>query len=103
MNEKRIQQVLEIEKQANAIREAMIHEASQLPAQAEKEAQAMIEKSKADAEREAKQIIAKAQSEQDTNNILSDVREKIQRTESLAQGNLNQAVTYVVARVVGRG
>jgi vacuolar-type H+-ATPase subunit H len=103
LNEKRIQQVLEIEKQANAIREAMIHEASQLPGQAEKEAQALIDKSRADAEREARDLIAKAQSETDSNTILSEVREKISRTESLAQGNINQAVAYVISRVIGRG
>lgn len=103
MNEKRIQQVLEIEKQANAIREAMIREASQLPGQTEKEAQTLIDQSRADAEREAQAIIAKAQSEQDTESILTQVHEKIEQTESLAQGNFNHAVTYVISRVIGRG
>ena len=103
MNEKRIHQVLEIEKQANAIREAMISEAAQLPSQAEKESQTLIEKSRADAERQAREIIAKAQAEEEKANILAQVNEKIQRTESLALVNFNQAVTYVVARVVGRG
>jgi hypothetical protein len=103
LNEKRIQQVLEIEKQANEIREGMIQEASQLPGQAEKEAQAMLDQSRENAEREARAIIAKAQSEQETETILATVRERIQRTDSLAQGNFTHAVTYVIARVVGRG
>jgi vacuolar-type H+-ATPase subunit H len=103
LNEKRIQQVLEIEKQANAIREAMIDEAAQLPSQAEKEAKALIEKSRAEAEREAREIIAKAQAEEETADILAQVKEKIHHTETLAQGHLNNAVTYVVAHVVGKG
>ncbi len=103
MNEKRIQQVLEIEKQANAVREAMVSEAAQLPSQAEKESQALIEKSRADAEREAREIIAKAQAQEETAKIMTQVHEKIQQTEALAHGNLNRAVAYVLARVVGKG
>ena len=103
MNEKRIQQVLAIEKQANAIREAMISEAAQLPSQAEKEAQVLIEKARADAEHEAREIIAKAQAEEETTNILAQVKEKIHHTETLALGNYKHAVSFVLARVVGRG
>ena len=55
MNEKRIEQVLEIEKQAQAILDAATREADQLPARAEQEAQAMIAQVRADAEAEARQ------------------------------------------------
>ena len=47
MNEKHIQQVLEIEKQAQEIQEAAVREAQQLPILAEQEAQALVEKAKA--------------------------------------------------------
>jgi len=102
LNEKRIQQVLEIEKQANTIREATINEAAQLPIQAEKEAQALIEKSRADAQEEARQLLAKAQAEEESADILSQAEQKIQHTETLALGNIQHAVAYVLARVVGR-
>ena len=102
MNENRIQQVLEIEKQANEIRDEIIRSAALLPVQAEKEAQAMIEKGRAEAQDEANQLLAKAQAEQDSAEIMSQANEKILRTEILAKGNFTRAVAYVVARVTGR-
>jgi hypothetical protein len=102
LNEKRIQQVLEIEKKANLIREATIDEAAQLPIQAEKEAQALIEKSRLDAEEEARQLLTKAQAEEECADIMIQTEQKIQRTETLALGNFNHAVAYVIARIIGR-
>jgi F0F1-type ATP synthase membrane subunit b/b' len=91
LNEKRIQQVLEFEKQANSIRDAMIVEASQLPVQAQK-----------DAEQAAKQLVENAHAEQECADILSQAEDRVHRTETLALGNFNSAVAYVIARVIGR-
>ena len=102
LNENRIQQVLEIEKQANAIRDEMIAQAGQLPVQAEKDAQALLEKSRADAQQEAQAILAKAKAEQESADIQSQANDKIQHIETLAKGNVNRAVAYVIARVIGR-
>jgi vacuolar-type H+-ATPase subunit H len=102
LNEKRIQQVLEIEKQAQAIYEQAISEAEQLPLLAEKEVQLLIEKARADATEEARQMIARAQSQDESAQILADADEKVRRTETLAAGNLDRAVAYVLARVIGR-
>lgn len=102
MNEKRIQQVLEIEKQANAIHDAAVQEAAQLPVQAEREAQALIEKARAEADQEARDLVAKAHSQEEYDDIIAQAQEKIQRTENLAQSNSSRAVAYVVNRVVGR-
>jgi hypothetical protein len=102
LNENRIQQVLEIEKQANAIRDEMIAQAGQLPVQAEREAQALLEKSRADAQKEAQDILARAKAEQESADIQSQAQEKVQRVENLAKSNFNRAVAYVVARVIGR-
>lgn len=46
MNEKRVQQVLVIEKQAKEILDAAQREAERLPSLAEQEAQALIEKTR---------------------------------------------------------
>jgi vacuolar-type H+-ATPase subunit H len=102
LNEKRIQQVLEFEKQANAIRDAMIVEASQLPVQAEKEAETLIEKARQQAEAEAKKLIESAHAEEETAEIMAQAEATVKRTEALALGNMNSAVTYVIARVIGR-
>jgi F0F1-type ATP synthase membrane subunit b/b' len=102
LNENRIQQVLEIEKQANTIRDEMIRSAALLPVQAEKEAQAMVEKERAEAQDEANQMLAKAKAEQESADIMSQANEKTLSIETLAKGNFNRAVSYVVARVIGK-
>jgi F0F1-type ATP synthase membrane subunit b/b' len=102
VNEKRIQQVLDIEKQAEEIRAKAVAEADQIPAQAEIEAQELIERSRAKAQEDARALVSKAQAEQESNTILSDTNERVRATEVTAMGNFNRAVAYVLARVVGR-
>jgi vacuolar-type H+-ATPase subunit H len=102
MNEKRIQQVLDIERQAEEIRAKAIAEADQIPAQAEIQAQELIEQSRAKAQEEARALLAKAQTEQEANTILADTDERVRVSERTAAGNMNRAVAYVIARVVGR-
>ena len=62
MDKKTIQQMLEIDKQAQTIHENALKEAAQLLAQAEKEAPDFIEKARQQAEQEAKEILARSQS-----------------------------------------
>ena len=102
LNENRIQQVLEIEKQANAVRDEMIQSAALLPVQAEKEAQALIEKGRAEAQDEANKLLAKAKAEQEIADIMSQANEKTLRIETLAKGNFNRAVSHVVTLVIGK-
>ena len=92
LNEKNIQEVLEIEKQADAIHEAALHEAQQIPVQAEQEAQALIENARAAAEEEARKIVANAQSAEETARILSEAEDQIKRTDGLAKKNCDRAV-----------
>jgi vacuolar-type H+-ATPase subunit H len=102
LNEKNIQEVLEIEKQADAIHKAALHEAQQIPVKAEQAAQALIEKARAAAEEEARKIVAAAHSEEESARILSEAEDKIKRTDGLAKKNHDRAVAYVMARVIGR-
>ena len=102
MNEKNIQEVLEIEKQADAIHKAALHEAQHIPVETEQEAQALIENARAAAEEEARKIVANAQSEEETARILSEAEDKIKRADGLAMKNRDRAVNYVMARVLGR-
>ena len=103
MNEKRIQQVLEIEKQANAVHDAAVSEAAQVPVQAEKEAQEILDKARGDAEEEARKMLEKAHAEEESAEIMAQAEQNVQHIETLALGNLNRAVAYVLARVVGKG
>jgi hypothetical protein len=65
VNEKHIQQVIEIEKRAQEIHEAALKEAQQLPVVAEQEAQALIENANADAAQEAREFLSKFQADEE--------------------------------------
>jgi vacuolar-type H+-ATPase subunit H len=103
MDDKRIQQVLKIEKQAQEIHDAAVKEAQQLPSIAEQEAQALIEKSKADAQQKAREMVSKVQADDESARILAEVEEKNKQFEAQAMSNFDRAVNYVLERVIGRG
>jgi len=103
INEKQIQQVIEIEKQAQEVYDAAVREAQQLPATAEQEAQALIEKAKAEAEQEAHAIMSKVQVDKESARILSEAEEKNRQLESQAKSNFDRAVAYVLERIAGKG
>ena len=103
MNEKQIQQVIEIEKRAQELHDAAVKEAQQLPVIAEQEAQGLIEKAKAEAEQEAREMLSKVQADEEGTRILSEVEEKSGQFESVAVSNLDRAVEYVLERVIGKG
>ena len=102
MNENRIQQVLEIEKQAQEIHDIAVRDAQQLPILADQESQAVIEKVRADAQDEARQLIANAQAEEETAHIVAEAEKKNHQVEALAMSNFDRAVNYILDRVVGR-
>lgn len=102
MNEKRIQQVLDIEKQAQNVYDEAVNEAKQIPLQAEQEAQAMIDSARAEAEEEARKIVEQAKSDTETRRILEEAEEKVNKAEQLAKQNLNRAVTEVLSIIAGK-
>ena len=102
LNEKRIKQVLDVEKKAEAIYEAAIKEAAQIPLQAEVEAQTLIENSRAKAKDEAQKMIAGAQPAEENRRILVQSDEKIQQMDALTKANFSRAVTYILYRVAGK-
>jgi len=102
MNEKHIQQVLEIEKQAQEIQEAAMKEAQQLPVIAEQEAQALIEKARAEAQQKAREMVSEVKADEESARILSETEEKNKQFEALAMSNFDRAVAYVLERVIGR-
>jgi vacuolar-type H+-ATPase subunit H len=102
MNNKYIQQVLDIEKQSQEIHEKAKREAQELPVLAEQEAQALIAKAKAEAQEEARKIVAEAQAEDEATNILTEVERKNSELEAKANANFDKTVAYVLERVIGR-
>ncbi|HSA99428.1 MAG TPA: hypothetical protein VLE49_02175 [Anaerolineales bacterium] len=102
MNEKHIHQVLDIEKRAQEIHDAALKEAQQLPAVAEQEAEALIEKARAEAQQKAREIVSKVQADEESARILSEAEEKNRQFEALATKNFDRAVNYVLERVIGR-
>ncbi|MBA3073575.1 MAG: hypothetical protein FP831_08260 [Anaerolineae bacterium] len=103
MNEKRIQEVVKIEKQADEIFSKAVSEAERIPLLAEQETKSLIENGRSQAEKEAKVLIESSQTIDETNRILSDAESKIEHNATLAKRNIERATTYVISRVVGRG
>jgi vacuolar-type H+-ATPase subunit H len=101
MNEKNIQQVLEIEKQAAEMQEKAKREAAEIPVKAEQEAQALITKAKSDAQEEARKLIASAQSG-DASGAAADIASKNSEFEANAKKNFDKAVAFVLERVIGK-
>ena len=102
MNENRIQQVLEIEKQAQEIHELAIRDAQQLPILADQESQAVMDKARVDAQAEVRQLLANAEAKEETTRILAEVEGKNRQVEALAKSNFDRAVNYILDRVIGR-
>ncbi len=102
MNEKRIEQVMQIEKQAQQILEQAKRAAGDLPARAEAEAQAIVEQARTEAQVKAHELIAAASAQDETARILAEVDQKNRTLEEKARKNLDRAVAYVVDGVLGR-
>lgn len=102
MNEKRIEQVLEIERQAQDILNAATREAEIVPARAEQEAQQLIEQTRSHAQEQARKMLEQAQAENETAAILSEADEKNRKIDKLAMRNLDKAVAFVLERVIGK-
>jgi len=102
MDEKRIQEVLKIEKQAQDIYDAALREAEQLPVLANQESQSLIEKTRTDAEAEARRLVANAEAKEECARILADAEDKSNRMKGLAMSHMERAVGYVLDRVAGR-
>jgi V/A-type H+/Na+-transporting ATPase subunit G/H len=102
VNEKHIQQVLDIEKQAQEIHESAMREAQQLPLTAEQEAQALIEKARNEAQQQAREMVSGVKADEESARILSESEEKNKQFEAQAMSNFDRAVNYVLERVIGR-
>jgi vacuolar-type H+-ATPase subunit H len=102
MNEKHIQQVLEIEKQAQEIQEKAKRESQEIPVKAEQEAQVLIAKAKSDAQEEARKMIAGVQADDSSDQMTANLASKNSELEAKAKANFDKAVAFVLERVIGR-
>lgn len=102
MNEKHIQQVLEIEKQAQEVQEKARREAQEIPVKAEQEAQALIAKAKAEAQEEARKMLAAVQTGDGSAQDSAEAAPQNNEFEGKAKANFDKAVAFVLERVIGR-
>ena len=77
MNNKRIQEIVEIEKEAQAMLDAATREAEGLPAIAEQAAQDLVEKARASAREEARRLLAEADAQAAVADILSKAEQQV--------------------------
>jgi vacuolar-type H+-ATPase subunit H len=101
MNEKRIQEVIEIEKQAQQLLAKASRAAEDLPAKAELEAREIIEQARASAKQEAKELLERSAAEDEAAEIISRSQAKMGDDDRLAEKNMEKAVTYVLQQVIG--
>ncbi len=101
MNEKRIREVIDVEKRALELVAQAHREAEQIPIKAEAEATAIIEKARAAAQEEARHILEQAQNGDDAAAILKRAQEDMSKSASLADLNREKAVALVVERILG--
>lgn len=102
MNEERIQEIMKIEQQVQALQEDAQRKAADLPLQAEQEVKDLLERTQKEAEEEARQIASNLQAGEITDRIRKEADEAAIQLENKAQMNLDQAVQYVLDRVAGR-
>ena len=102
MKEDRIQQVLDIEKQAKEIQEQAKRKAQEIPVKAQQEAQEIIAKAKAEAHEEARKMIESVQSRGQPDQAGLDEGSKNSEFEASAKKNFDKAVAFVLERVIGR-
>ena len=102
MNEERVRQILDIESQAQAIYQEAVHKAEDLPDQAEREAQTIIEKARKDAHAQAQQLLDQAQAQDACDSILHRARDEAEHMENLARSHFDRAVGYVLDRLAGK-
>jgi vacuolar-type H+-ATPase subunit H len=102
VNERRVRQILDIESEAQAIYQEAVRKAEDLPTQAEREAQTIIEKTREDAHAQAQQLLDQAQGQDACDSILHQAREEMGHMEGLARSHFDRAVGYVLDRLTGR-
>ncbi len=102
MNERRVEQVMQIEQQAQRVLDKAKEDAARLPLQAEREAQTILETTRAQARAEAEKLIEAAGAEAETRQILSEAEKRVRESDEAARPNLDRAVQFVVGKVLGR-
>ena len=101
MNEKRIQEVIEIEKQAQQLLATASRAAEDLPAKAEAEAREIIERARASAKQEAQKLLERSAAEDEAAEIIAKSQATMAEGDRLAEKNMEKAVTYVLQQVIG--
>lgn len=102
MNEKLVSEVIEIEKTAQATYDAAVREAEHLPAEAQQEAEALVEKARREAQDEARKLVQAAKAEDASTRMLADAEEEINQARGLSKSHLDRAVSFVIDKVAGR-
>jgi vacuolar-type H+-ATPase subunit H len=101
MNEKRIQDVIEVEKQAEEMLAAASRAAEELPAKAEAEAREILERARVSAKQEAKDMLDRSAGEDESQTILAEAEKKMGEYDRLAEKNFESAVEFVLQKVIG--
>jgi vacuolar-type H+-ATPase subunit H len=102
VNEKRIREVIEVEKRALDMVAQANREAEQIPVEAEARAASIVDMARAAARDEAQRMVQRAKEGQESSGILAQAAVRMSQTAGLAEKNLEKAVMFVLERVLAR-
>jgi vacuolar-type H+-ATPase subunit H len=104
LNEERVQQIVDLEQKAQAIYDAAVQKAEQLPAQAKKEVQVLVEKAQTEAQAQASKLVAdaKAKAQEESARVLEQAKQDAEHMKALSMGHFDRAVGFVLNQVTGR-
>jgi vacuolar-type H+-ATPase subunit H len=103
MNDERIKQVLNIEKEAGQIYDQAVQEAEQILLSAGREAEAILEKIRVESQKEAYGLVSDVQTSEESQRILAEAEENRDREIKLSAENFELAVRFVMGRITGEG
>ena len=100
MNKQKVQQILQIETDAQKIRSDAQQTAKQMLIDAKTEVTKLQSQVRRDAEQETEQILNQALSKEKSSHILNQAKTDGEKKETLAKQNFNHAVDFVLEQIV---
>ena len=101
MNEKYLKKILSVEAEAQAAYDQAIEESNQLPAEAQKKVEKLLEKTRDQAHAEAEKILQEAYDQSNFDETQRKNENEIKKFESHAAANHDRAVEYVIKALLG--
>ncbi len=99
MDEEYLKKIIDIEKNARAMREKALQEAQALPQKAEQDAKSILSSAQEEAKKEAERILASVKADQESKKILQDAEAQAGQKEAQAAKSFEKGVDFVLKKI----